>query len=306
MIFDEKFEVKNGIIGVDRDIFLFLVKLMKFKEVKLLRNLFGVCQKDLVWIKHKLFFFSRKFEKPPQNVNKLIIVNKKFVKLNAIKANPSNFRLDLLKNKEKGSVFLNILIKNIIFECVFKISKKESSYYKTFSFGIATSSQLNKAMEEGLGGSECGGCIWYGRHTTMRCNGKESMGFNDEVCFIYGEEAKGIVNNAANPKRKGFMYFYHYRSKVPHCIVNIPRDGVYLGFSMENCFLTVDIVSLCQLRYPPLNRKNNYDDISITYDFNGFDFCLNRLTYESGESVCNAELYFEDYCSDHSNDESDE
>jgi hypothetical protein len=122
-LLNDKFEIKNGLLGINRDIFLSLIRFLYFDDGKIkqiLKKMFylhlyyvkmiGICQTTVKWINHTHFSIARS---RAWDVSKIIVSN---VKKNLIEIDKNNIIFRLFETYNKGLVFINVLIKNMILE----------------------------------------------------------------------------------------------------------------------------------------------------------------------------------------------
>jgi hypothetical protein len=122
------FEIENGVIGVKRDVFFQLIELMHFRKDEIIQNvyfsyelfifiqLFGMSVECFEWISHPYFPYHRN---PKPNLKRLMIRNKFLVKNEDFEINTTNLVFCLVGTGKCGSLFINILIKEMIFEWLF-------------------------------------------------------------------------------------------------------------------------------------------------------------------------------------------
>lgn len=260
------FEITNGIIGVNRDITFQLINLMIFRQVDMIRNFVGISGVCVDWLNHPYFIYVRNdFSK--LNLKKLIKRNSILEEKKLIEINIRNVKFNFFN--EHGSLFMDILIKKMIFKCTIRI--EYNNFRPIIYLGASTPSQLNNAMKNCIGWLECGAGLCFDRHFQIGCNMSWSRLLREED-LRNGEVMKVLLEMRDDKNHLnlncGRLSFFRDEKRIPHIITSLPFTGVHFGFSVYNSTITFHILSFLQLRAPPVYSKND-SMRCIKYNFNG-------------------------------------
>lgn len=283
-------EIRNGILGVNRDIMFQLIELIHFKSDELVKNLIGISEESVLWLNHPHYPF---YKNPKLVLKKKILPNRRLEKDGFLKITDSSILFKLKETGKCGSVFFDVLVKKIIIKCTIKI---EFDDYQEICIGISTFSQLNNAMSMCIGDFDCGASFYlYSFSSYIMCSGNLSR-LLKEGRGMSGENLTVIINQKNNnTKNVGKMNFFRNGKSIPHTITNIPCSGVYFGFSSHSSSFIFNIISLDKLRVPPADAFNN-DGVMrfVAYDFNG-EFEHNSFNHrdEDGKEISNIKEYYQ-------------
>lgn len=284
------FEIVNGILGIHRDVYFMLIHLMYFKNDEVVQNLVGVSGEVVEWLNHPHFLYSR--NKP--NFKKKMIWNYQLWKKKAIEINPTNIIFNLGGTKEKGSVFVDVLVKEMILECTIKVQLHYCGL-PWIHIGISTPSQLIKAMKRCIGDPDCGACLClYYSSSWIVCNGKwsfrlkEGGGKDGEIISLIVNNKKMKNKSGVNEKREnkgGKMNLIREGKKILHSVIGVPSAGVYVGFSSYNHSFTVHLEYLRKLFVPPPDVCNHSMRCVVYEFYGGFETNSYNHKDEDGESI---------------------
>lgn len=281
------FEIKNGIVGANRDVIFELIKLIYFRKDNIIRNIIGMCGECANWINHPHFLYSRN---PKTNLNKQILPTHS---VKYIVTTPTDIMFTCRNYLDEGTLFLNIIIKEMIFECAFKIKRSQCDRNSCIFIGVSTPSQLKEAMSRGLGRVKNTGACFnsYFDGLYFRCNGNSC--FLSEGGIKDGEVVTTVINQMNNNSSlcRGKMNFFRNGKKVLRAITNIPFEGAYLGFSHFLCLLTLHVISLRKILIPTACVDDGAMRC-VAYDFCA-ENCCGRLKDEEGKLI--SMPYYETY-----------
>lgn len=291
-------EIKNGIVGINRDAIFQLIELIYFKTDKLVRNLIGMSGECVLWLTHPQYQFCRN---PKQNLKKKVIPNHELQKEKLVEINTTSIIYKLNGTEKYGSIFLNVFVKEMILECKIKIEFIGDPY---IYIGLCTLSQLKDGITSCIGGHNCGASLYfYSNSSYILCNGSCSCNLKEDG-VKNGESIVAIINqkNNNNSKCGGKMNFIRCGKKIPHTITNISSSGVYFGFSSYKSRFTLHIISLRKLHIPPSSTKEAASAVissgcgvmrCVAYDFNGgFENVSYNHRDEDGEKIPTIEEYY--------------
>lgn len=304
-----KYEVVLGLLGIIRDVFFLLIKLMYYRNDDNIRNLVGISQKSVGWISHPHFFYARKG--PTPNLHKQLIPNQNFeipTYFDTVNINTTSITFKL--NFKIGSMFMNLLIKKMILECTLKVEFAKMTF-PFICIGTSSPYQIEKAKGSCVGCHGCGaGIFLWVSFAKMMCNGKGSH-FLKEGGIRNGDVVTAVVNQMNNNKNSsgGKMNFILKGKKIFHTIINVPSEGVYLGFGGEKSSFVFHILSFCKLCVPspPLMIAVAKTSVSVNNDngggsgvvrYVGYDFYGNfddeSFNYkdEEGKEIFNIKEYY--------------
>lgn len=290
------FDVALGLLGIIRDVFFILIKLMHFRNINSIINLIGISGESIEWINHPHFIHARN---PKPNLPKQIIRDSPLEKMNYIEINPTNI-IFKVENFHEGSVFLSLLVKKMILECTIKIDLHKECRNPFLCIGISSPSQLNDAMETSV--VEHGSGFYFRSFSCqVECHGTYSNGLR-EGGIKDGEVMMVVIDQLNNKysKNGGKMNFFREGKKVPHTITNVPKKGVHLGFSCSGTLFTLHVITLRKLQRPLLSPSSPGDGGSgkmrcVGYDFSGkFEYFSYNHRDEDGNEITNIKEYYEE------------
>lgn len=294
-IFDDLFEIKNGIKGVGRDIIFQLIELMYFRKDQFIQNLIGICRECVCWLNHPHFFYCRNLR---LNLKKQIIRHHYLEEMKDVEVNDTYLKFSSYLTDRKKSLFFNVLVKEMIFECTIVVKFHPDCLYPWICIGVLTPPQLDRVIKGCIGwSSDDGACVFLcSSWSQIRCSGKGTLVFKEGG--IKDGDAVGAVINQMNNKNSlsgGKVNFIFRGKKIPHTITNIPLEGVYFGFSSFVSTFTLHITSLHKLRVPPSSVCDTNDTIRcVAYDFGGgFKHWSYNHRDEEGEKIPNIREYYE-------------
>lgn len=301
------FEIKNGILGANRDIVFQLIGLMYYRADKITQNLIGMCGECVYWINHPYFLYYRN---PEINLKKQIIPNHKLEEKKWVDINNTAivFKIRLQRFGKYGSVFANVIIKKMILECTIKVEIHSNFKDPAMYIGVATPSQVNEMMLWPIGPPDCGAGLELTSSTSrVGCNGFWSLYFK-EGGLKNLSSVTAVVNqmNNKNFENGGKMSFYREGKMIPHVITNIPSEGVHFGFSSWESSFTIHIMSLHKVCAPPppvpsvgggttrTTEANRCEEMKcVAYNFaGGFENRSYDQRDEEGEKISDIEKYY--------------
>lgn len=275
----ENFHIKNGIMGMTKDIFFFLIQKMYWEAEFKIRNMIGVSSEWVNQIKHRNFLFVRTH--PMIGLNTLLM-NNHYDSYELIGRTVKFYCEDCNR-----SVFFKQLIKGVIVECKIKISYSDEN--SDIFFGVVSPYQVEYSLNSSIGYDDRGGSFCFNGHDSLiMCNDRESPG------LIEGGLRDGstvcMVVEHMHPQQNGVRYWVNGR-RLPHTIVHMPREGVYAGFSCFWCMCYVTVLSFGRLLSSPPTLPPHQR--CLCYDFNGdFGNIERDMKDEEGRRVENVMDYF--------------
>lgn len=251
------FEIKKGLLGIGREVFLLLTGFMFFEEKKI-KNLVGMCKESAKFIEHPFFEIIRKAPVNYQEYLMPVINGEKFAWLDGKK-----LKFNLEGYEKFRSLFFNILIKDMIFECQLQINySNETLLYAIV--GVVPRLQIHESMVSLIGQKSCGGGLAVSFSSSYIVFNGKCPKIDNSGGIESGGELKCVVDNYNNEKKKkGRMYFAKNMKWMKHVIVNVPSDGVYFGASGYQSTFSLTILSLKKLLTLPVYSLDGCQE----YDF---------------------------------------
>lgn len=109
-VFD-KFNIPKGLIGVERDVFLSLVKLMLFRDDETVRRLMGVSKETSLWVYHPHFIYARD---PVFKLLRLMTEKKRLERMRDVVIDPENVLVNMKGIYNEGKGFMDKFTKMMV------------------------------------------------------------------------------------------------------------------------------------------------------------------------------------------------
>lgn len=270
--FSNRFDIKNGILGLERDIIFKLVKKMVWDDEKKTRHLMGMSGDIIWWIYHPNFKYSR---------NRCL----KDIILNDFKdeclTDESIIRFTVKNPEKRRSVILKPLMKDFTMECTIKVLFGGTRY---MCLGVVSPSQMKGNDIDFLMDLNCGASLWFnvisGRIKCGKAWSRQIKGGG-----VSEGSTLSLLIDFETKNKKSSVHFLNNEKMIEHVIVNLPIVGVHIGLCMD--IQQVRFLSFSKIKaLPPLIK-------CVAYNFDGgFDNFTLDLEDENNREIVNSEKYF--------------
>lgn len=286
-ISSDVFEIENGIIDVNFDVFFSLIQLIRFRDDKVIKNLIGIGGKWIGLLNDPRFAYAKN---ALPDLRKQALQNYELKERDAVEIHRTSFVFKLMETCEGGSVFINVLVTKMILECAVRIGFHQNCKNPLIYIGISSPSQIINAMGAWIGWQNCGAGLYLDNFDSqIGCNDRWSPPLKERGTRNV-KRVTMVINSMVESGHlnQGKMDFLFEEKKIPHRIVNLPEEGVFAGFSSYNSSFTIHVISFRKLRVPSSSKRIKY----IAYNFNGeFPHLNYNQKTEDGEKIKPKEYY---------------